>query len=100
MLPSSDATGQAWEGFEAFVIHCSRCHAINGHGGSIGPELNYPANPTEYLKAGRLRHWTDDPTSIRLDPLNPTLPDREGVIDAIVAYLETIASHKMDPRNQ
>lgn len=104
MVPSPDASQETWDGFEAFVIHCSQCHAVNGHGGRVGPELNYPANPTEYLKPGWLRKWIDDPTSMRLrpqmPPLNPTLPNREDVIDAIMAYLETIASHKVDPGAQ
>lgn len=104
MVPKADASEDTWSGFEAFVIHCSRCHAINGHGGSVGPELNYPANPTEYMKPDWLRKWIDDPTNVRLapqmPPLNPSLPKRQDVIEAVVAYLETIASHKVDPRTQ
>ena len=35
-----------------------------------------------------------------MPPLNPMLPDRKNVIEAIVAYLEAISSHKVDPRAQ
>ena len=101
MVPAKAAPQKAWDGFHAFVIHCSRCHAINGHGGKVGPELNYPANPTEYMKEEWLRKWIADPTSMRtaptMPPLNPMLPDRSRVIDDIVAYLEAIASHKIEP---
>ena len=101
MVPSQTAPKKAWDGFHSFVIHCSRCHAINGHGGKVGPELNYPANPTEYMKEEWLRKWIADPTSMRISPtmppLNPMLPDRARVIDDIVAYLEAIASHKIEP---
>lgn len=101
MAPAATASKEARAGFEAFVIHCSRCHSINGHGGHVGPELNYPANPTEYMKEPWLRKWIDDPTSMRsaptMPPLNPKLPDRARIIDEIVAYLEAIASHKIKP---
>lgn len=103
MAPPPDASADVVAGFDAFVAHCSKCHAINGRGGAIGPELNYPVNPTEYLRDGWLRKWIDDPTSMRLaprmPPLNPDLPDRARVIDEIVAYLAAMTSHKVKPRN-
>lgn len=101
MAPPTDASAEVLAGFEAFVVHCSKCHTINGHGGAIGPELNYPANPTEYMKGPWLRKWIEDPTSMRLaprmPPLNPELPDRSRIADEIVAYLETMALHKVEP---
>jgi len=101
MTPPPGAATNVLMGFEAFVAHCSQCHAINGHGGAVGPELNYPANPTEYMTDEWLRKWIDDPTSMRLSPrmptLNPDLPDRARVIDEIVAYLEAMAQHKIEP---
>ena len=36
-------------------------------------------------------------TAPTMPPLNPMLPDRSRVIDDIVAYLEAIASHKIEP---
>lgn len=97
--PSSSATVLA--GFDAFIAHCSKCHTINGHGGAIGPELNYPANPTEYMTDEWLRKWIDDPTLMRVAPrmpaLNPDLPDRARIIDEILAYLGAMASHKIEP---
>lgn len=102
MAPPSNASDQVLAGFEAFVVHCSKCHTINGRGGAIGPELNYPANPTEYMKDEWLRKWIDDPASIRfaprMPPLNPRLPDRERIIDDIVMYLRAMAPHKIEPR--
>jgi mono/diheme cytochrome c family protein len=104
MAPDRASSEEIRAGFEAFVIHCSRCHSVNGRGGKVGPELNYPANPTEYMKAEWLRKWIDDPTSMRnaptMPPLNPKLPDRARVIDDIVAYLEAIASHKIAPASK
>lgn len=101
MVPAKEASNRIWAGFDAFAIHCSRCHAINGQGGNVGPELNYPANPTEYMKEEWLRRWIDEPTSMRrnpaMPPLNRNLPNRERVIDDIVRYLEAIASRKIEP---
>ena len=101
MAPPRDSNPEVVAGFDAFVVHCSKCHAINGRGGAVGPELNYPVNPTEYLKDGWLRKWIDDPTSMRLaprmPPLNPDLPERARIIDEIIAYLEAMASHKIEP---
>ena len=103
MIPKGKSSRSVLEGFEAFVVHCSRCHAINGRGGTIGPELNYPANPTEYMKIDWLRKWIDDPTDLRLaprmPPLNQALPDRERIISDIISYLEAIAPHKIAPSN-
>ncbi|MGB5809690.1 MAG: cytochrome c [Polyangiales bacterium] len=102
MAPPDDASAQVLAGFEAFVVHCSKCHAMNGQGGALGPELNTPANPTEYMKDAWLRRWIDDPASMRLNPrmppLNRELPARARVIDEIVAYLAAMASHKVEPR--
>jgi len=101
MIPKGKTSRSVLDGFEAFVVHCSRCHAINGRGGTIGPELNYPANPTEYMKSDWLRKWIDDPTELRLaprmPPLNRALPDRERIIGQIISYLEAIAPHKIAP---
>jgi len=104
MAPPVDASTEALAGFDAFVAHCSQCHTINGHGGAIGPELNYPANPTEYMKGDWLRTWIDEPARMRraprMPPLNPELPERAQIIDEIVAYLTAMASRKIEPKEQ
>ncbi len=41
---SPDETIQ--QGFSLFSQFCIRCHAINGSGGRVGPDLNKPVNPT------------------------------------------------------
>lgn len=95
MAPPAGAPPEVREGFAAFRIHCSRCHTVNGEGGSIGPELNAPASPAGTRDPAWLRQWIDDPSrfvpAARMPPLNPGLADRTGTIDAIVAYLRAMA---------
>jgi mono/diheme cytochrome c family protein len=99
--PPKGASRAAVVGYAAFRVHCSRCHKINGAGGSIGPELNYPVNPVEYWKGEWLRKWLDDPSKIRLGArmprLNPALPDRALIIDNIIAYLHAMSAAKVEP---
>ena len=82
------------DGFSAFRVHCSKCHKLNGEGGSLGPELNAPENPLADRDEGWLRTWIADPEKIRpntrMEPLNPKLPDRDRVVDDIVAYLDAM----------
>ena len=96
--PPEGATPQVLAGYAAFRIHCSRCHAINGEGGTIGAELNFPRNPVEYRELDWLRRWLDDPAQIvptaRMPRLNPTLADRAETIDSILAYLGAMSQRK------
>jgi len=96
MLPPAGASEAAVQGFAQFRIHCSRCHAVNGDGGGIGPELNHPVNPTEVREHDWLVRWIDDPSQIlptaRMPRLNPALPDRARVIDQLLAYLGAMAA--------
>jgi mono/diheme cytochrome c family protein len=97
LAPPADASPAAQRGFREFRIHCSRCHRLNGEGGAIGPELNAAANPAGRRDPAWLRAWIDAPSRItptaRMEPLNPALPDRDAVLDAIVAYLQAMAGH-------
>ncbi|MBW2420047.1 MAG: c-type cytochrome [Deltaproteobacteria bacterium] len=94
MSPPPAAPAEALAGFAAFRVHCSKCHQLNGEGGSIGPELNAAASPVEYRDPAWLRAWIEDPGRIRpgsrMPALNPALPDRAQVVSDILAYLETM----------
>ena len=104
MTPAEGASAQALAGFAAFRVHCTRCHAINGEGGSVGPELNVPRNPVEYREAAWLRQWIDDPSSLiasaRMPAFNKAVADRERVIEDIMAYLGAIAVQKVQPKSE
>ena len=98
MVPPRDASARELAGFEAFRVHCSKCHPLNGEGGAIGPELNGAVSPLEARRTAWLRQWIDDPSQMnptsRMPRLNPALPDRDETIDAILAYLSVMSESR------
>jgi len=98
MAPPAGASESVELGFRAFRVHCSRCHRINGEGGTLGPELNGPTPFIRAVGADWLRRWIDDPAALspktRMPRLNPALPDRAQTIDTLVAYLDAMATAK------
>jgi len=100
-LPPAEGDPRVLQGFERFRTACLPCHAINGRGGVVGPELNYPVNVTEYFAGPVLRKWIEDPAQVRHGAKMPRpLPpgeESERAIDEIVAYLGAMARRKMRP---
>ena len=94
MQPPSDASASAREGFQAFRVHCSKCHKVNGEGGGIGPELVGAGSPLAARDRDYLRRWIEAPATIRpnsrMPALNPKLPDRAATVDSILAYLDAM----------
>jgi mono/diheme cytochrome c family protein len=88
-------------GFAAYEKHCSACHTLNlGGDAAIGPDLNVPYNPTEYLRVDALRRLIRDPQSLRRwqaakMPKFPVanLSDRE--LTDLLAYLRHMADRKV-----
>ena len=95
---SQDKNVQA--GFTSFIRNCFMCHTLNGQGTSqLGPDLNIPFNPTEYLGDKYLRQLIRDPQSLRRWPQSKMagfspkdLADSE--LDQIVAYLRSMSGQK------
>jgi hypothetical protein len=95
-LPAThpDRAGQA-----LFVTQCLPCHTLNGAGAStVGPDLNQPMNPTEYLTRAGLRGLIRNPKSVRSWPgqLMPGFPadqmsDREFTHDHHILIATAIA---------
>jgi mono/diheme cytochrome c family protein len=101
IAPGAAASPGVQRGFGAFRKWCSSCHAINGVGGTVGPELNEPVSVTTYMAPGWLRRWISDPQSVRRDTEMPGLqkdvPDRERTIDDLIEYLTSVAPPAMKP---
>jgi mono/diheme cytochrome c family protein len=75
-------------GFKIFEQKCIKCHAINGEGGILGPELNYPVNITEYWRSDYLKAFIRNPQSVRHQSKMPMLTELSSInINQIVDYL-------------
>jgi mono/diheme cytochrome c family protein len=96
-LPSTDP---ARAGQVLFVVQCLPCHKLNGAGASdVGPDLNLPQNPTDYLTPQGLHDLIRNPRAVRawpamaMPPFPPDhLSDRE--IGLVIAYLKHMAGRK------
>jgi mono/diheme cytochrome c family protein len=95
------ATGPIPRGFKAFTTNCSVCHTLNLAGDArVGPDLNVPFNPTEYLREEALRRLIRNPQALRNWPDakmpafdTTTLSARD--LDDLIAYLRHMARRKV-----
>lgn len=88
----------AWKGYAIFRSECSACHAINGEGGTIGPELNVPRSIVEYRAADQLKAFIRKPEAFRYTsmPAHEHLSDAD--LDAVLAYFGAMRERKHDPK--
>lgn len=82
---AEDAPVQA--GFELFRTRCLRCHALNGQGGKVGPDLNAPRNVLSYRSAEMVKAFIREPRSFR----DSKMPNHQDLtarqLDDLVEYL-------------
>jgi cytochrome c2 len=81
-------------GYTLFQNQCITCHAINGIGGEMGPELNYPKSVTEYWLENELVDYIVNPASFRNKVKMPTLGITKQQSQEIVDYLKYMAENK------
>lgn len=95
--PGAPPDSAAARGFAVFRRSCLQCHAINGDGGRVGPELNVPQSIVEYRPEAQLRAFIRDPGRFRYTqmPANPHLSDAD--LDALLAYFRHMSQHRFDP---
>ena len=86
-----------WQGYALFQTACASCHAINGQGGKVGPELNVPRSIVEYRPIAQIRSYIRNPAATRYTsmPAHPGLSDRD--LDALIAYFRAMSHRKQDP---
>ena len=95
------ATDPVRSGLALFVTQCLPCHSLNGAGtGTLGPDLNRPMNPTQYMTRQGLHALIRDPRSVRKWPgmqmpgFAPNqMSDRE--IEDVIAYLAHMAGRRV-----
>ena len=94
--PALPATHPVRAGQTLFVTQCLPCHTLNGAGASdVGPDMNRPMSPTEYLTPAGLHALIRDPKSVVPGPPSDarlpagSVSDRE--IDHVIDYLKHMA---------
>lgn len=87
----------AAEGYALFGKQCISCHAINGQGGKVGPDLNVPRSIVEYRPRDQIVAFIRNPLSFRYSSMPAHLHLSDSQLDAIVAYFEVMKDQKFDP---
>lgn len=84
-------------GYRVFAENCISCHAVNGEGGRVGPDLNIPRGIVEYRPVEQLKAFIRNPSSFRYT----TMPAHEHLaadeLDALIAYFRIMQNQKHDP---
>jgi mono/diheme cytochrome c family protein len=101
IAPAVSAHDAVRRGYAVFEKNCSVCHTLNlGGDATVGPDLNVPYNPTEYMRVDALRRLIRDPQSLRRWPAakmpafeRRLLSDRD--LTDLLAYLRHMADRKV-----
>jgi len=103
IFPKHQEDARVARGLKVFQQTCFACHTMNREGPSqVGPDLNLPLNPTEYLRESILPRYIRDPKSIRtwesskMPGFGPEVLSDEDVAN-VVAYLKEMALEKSHP---
>ena len=104
LLPAANVqpTDPIRRGLTVFTTNCIVCHTFNLAGDSkVGPDLNVPFSPTDYMREEYLRRQIRDPRSLRFWPDGKmpgfdttAMSDRD--LDDLIAYLYYMAKRKVD----
>lgn len=91
-------------GFKTFIKNCFPCHTMNFQGSSqLGPDLNVPMNPTEYLLPSALIALIRDPQAVRHWPLSkmhgfPKNELTDAELNDLISYLKHMSERKVQKK--
>ena len=104
IVPEARADAQVLRGYAVFRRTCFACHTMNGAGDArLGPDLNLPWNPTEYLRPDLLRGFIRNPQTLhrwpeaKMQGFPTTKEMSDADLDAVLAYLRYMAKRKTSP---
>lgn len=98
--PKLKETDPVMRGYRLFTTNCFSCHRMNGQGESeVGPDLNLPFNPTEYLRDKYLKMLIRNPQNLRHWPegrMTEFSPEdlSDGQIEDLMKYLRHMSRRK------
>lgn len=88
--PNETSKANIKNGHARFIKYCIKCHALSGHGGSLGPDLNDPVGVLTWNARENLINFIKDAKKYRKTPMPNfsflTTQDIQEILD----YLEYI----------
>ena len=98
VAPEGEPEGApAWRGLAVFRAQCIACHAMNGEGGKIGPDLNVPRSIVEYRPVDQLKAFIRNPAAFRYTSMPSQLHLSDAQLDALLDYFRFMSNRKRDP---
>ena len=97
-VPTGLGDGQpGWRGYGLFQSACASCHAINGQGGRVGPDLNVPRSIVDYRPIDQIKAYVRNPQATRYTSMPPHPHFSDADLDALIAYFVAMSERKQDP---
>jgi mono/diheme cytochrome c family protein len=84
----------AFQGFQLFKGRCMRCHAMNGQGGKIGPDLNAPMSIVDYRSQNMIKAFIHQPSKYRHTHMPDHLDLTESDLDNLLDYFWYMSKRK------